>query len=206
MADHSFAFAESTQPLPDTLDVENAERVLALAHRGFEVRQGLTAYYAGSVAVMALQPHIKRVCPNDATDARFGSEASTAEWLNKDGGRNMFVLLKDQERLGQRLVGYGWTGPATVDELPGSETTFAVRLGKEAVGKHLSLSFTSLIIAGSREMFGSQNFWLETWESNQPAVATYKKAGFEIVQAMPEIRGKGRQKKYLDARLFMTLS
>lgn len=206
MAINSLLFAEATQQLPSTLESEQAEMVDSLAQRGYEVRQGLTPYYAGAIGMMALQPHIHGAYPMDASGSRFASEGSTAEWQSRDGGKHMFLLLKRWDNSFQRLVGYGWTGPETPEELPDSETTFALRLGEEGIGKHLELPFAELIIAGSRRIFEAKNFWLETWASDKSAVTTYEEAGFEIAHEVKAVRGSLRQKKNMDTRLYMTLS
>ncbi len=205
MAIHSLSFAEAAQPLPNTLDAEHADTLFSLAQRGFEVRHGLTAFYAGSIGIMALQPHIHEALPKDASDSRFASERSTAEWQGRDGGRNMFLLLKYRGN-NKRLVGYGWTGPEISEQLPDGDTTFAARLGTEALGKQLELPFTELIIASSRKMFKAKNFWLETWASNKPAVEAYQKAGFKIVHEAKAARGRLMQARSIDTRLHMFLS
>lgn len=178
MANFPDTFAEQLQPLPDDLGEAGNAAAAALAEKGFVVMAGLTRNYVGALTIMAAQRETREYCPKDPTEARFATEESTEKWLSKNGGRGMFLLL---ERLGDDaldLAGYGWTGLEESEEVPGGETTFAIRIGEHSQGLGLATPFTKLIVAGSARLFGARNIWLETWKGNGKAVGAYNSAGF----------------------------
>jgi len=160
--------------------------VEALADKGFEVRAGVTPYYAGSIAVMSAEPHIVQFCPKDPTEKRFATKESMEAWLQKgddslgEYGRGMFLLVRKVGEGGLRLAGYGWTGPESSTRVPRGTTTFAVRIGVEGQGKGLAKPFTQLIVDGTATLFNARDIWLETWQGNH-AAKVYRDVGFEYV-------------------------
>jgi RimJ/RimL family protein N-acetyltransferase len=196
-------FAEGSFTLPaHTMEVEDRDALEALSHNGYEIRYGLTAAYAGSIAVLANQSHIKEFSPKDSAE-RFTTIPDSEDWLKKSGGVGMFILLKDDDRV-QRVAGYGWTTPKVNPAIPGSQTAFEIRLGESARWQNLAAPFGRLILAGSSAIYGSRNFWLETWESNTAAVRAFHRMGFEISGAFPQKRQDSRGRDYDDRRLFMS--
>lgn len=171
-------FANEVAPLPNQLDAAANSARRRLMEKGFVVGAGLTRSYAGAISVMAKQPHIEEMCPRDAR-TRFATEETTADWLGKGGGRNVFLLLKNAGSTGLRLAGYGWTGAESNPVVPGGETTFAVRIGNEGRGQRAASDFSRLIIAGSAALYGTKRTWLETYQGNSSAVGAYLSAGFE---------------------------
>jgi hypothetical protein len=178
-------FADNMRPLPENLGEIGAATAAELAERGFVVEAGLTPYLAGAIGQIATQEHIKEYCPKDETAARFESEASTAEWLTKNGGRAMFGIGRVLGNGSRRWVGYGWTGPEESEELSDCHVTFAVRLGKEGLGNGLAVPFTKLIVIGSAALYGARDIGLETWASNK-AAKKYEDAGFIFVGSEKE--------------------
>lgn len=175
--------------------------VKELNERGFGVLVGLSEKQWPQILKLANQPHIKKYCPNDCTDKRFASLESTRKWLAS--GRAVFMLTRTEDK--NNVIGYGWVGTKATAEVPGGETTFAVRLGEQALGQKLSEPFSRAIIDVSNKMFGLKNFWLETWASNGGAVHAYQKLGFELVSQREDKRAEGND-VIDDTRLFMTLS
>lgn len=172
------------------------------------VVQGLTPYYAGSIALMADQKHIRRFSPEDHRASRFATEASTRRWLASESGKAVFLLLEPVDGADdRRLAGYGWAAPATTPFVDGGETVFAVRLGERYRSTGLSTPFGNVILEASRQMFRARNFWLSTWATNRAAVRAYGRLGFEIAYEMDpttERKGPGLQEE-LDARIYMKL-
>jgi RimJ/RimL family protein N-acetyltransferase len=197
-------FLDESYTLPaHTMEAEDRDALEALSHNGYEIRYGLTAAYAGSIAVLANQGHIREFSPKDAAD-RFKTIPDSEKWLAGSGGVGMFILLKDDDWV-QRVAGYGWTTPRENPAIPGSQTAFEIRLGESARDKKLAATFGRMIIAGSAAIYGSRNFWLETWESNSAAVRAFHRIGFEITGAFPQKRQDTIGREYEDHRLFMAL-
>ena len=174
--------------------------------KGYTVATGLTEYYAGSIALMACQPHIQEYCPSDSTEARFGTLGSTRQWLQHDGGRGFFLLLEGRGDTG-RLAGYGWAGVKHCDHLPDHPITSAYRIGQKALGKGLAKDFIQVVVSGTHAMYSDgEGIGLETWESNR-AAALYYQIGFTLLfesteyELRPTLANEGGV--VLDRRLFM---
>lgn len=173
-----------------------------LSERGYEVHVGLTPELADQILRMSREPSIREFCPKDSGQ-RFSDRPAAERWLSK--GRALFVLLKRQPDDGLTLAGYGWAGSGTSPEVPGGQTTFAIRIGEAGQGQGLAAPFSWLIIAGSAALYGAQDFWLETWASNGGAVHIYHKLGFETVAEKPDQRLNGAGETINDTRLYMSL-
>ncbi|HSW85606.1 MAG TPA: GNAT family N-acetyltransferase [Candidatus Saccharimonadales bacterium] len=170
-----------------------------LADRGYEVLAGLNSEFAAQILTMSGEPAIREYCPKDLSE-RFTDQAATQKWLSKQ--RAVYLLIKQGE---QELAGYGWAGPASSSNVPGGETTFALRIGESGHGQGLAAPFSWLIMAATAVHYGAQNFWLETWSSNGAAVHIYQKLGFENTTEVPSKRLTLNGEKISDTRLFMTL-
>lgn len=201
MATFPTDFANSPEPLRGGLGEPDSD-IKFLADRGLVVLSGLTREHAGVLTQLALQPHIKEYCPNDCTDKRFASLESTQRWLK--AGRGVFLLAKESGSEYQ-VVGYGWVGSKETPEVPGGKTTFALRLGKEALGQKLSVPFSKVILEAAKKLYGAANIWLETWQSNEAAVHGYQKLGFQLVNKKSAKRKTGTGQELDDTRLFMKL-
>ena len=201
-------FVPEEQAVPYTLPLEDYDTIQSFSHNGFEVKYGLTAGFAGSIAIMAHKDKlIREYCPLDAYE-RFQSVPDAEKWLERSGGAGFFMLLRDEEVSNQtriqRLVGYGWTADKSHPVIPGSETALEIRIGQAARGEGLAAGFGRIILAASRVVYGRQNFWLETWASNLPAVQAAYRMGFEKVQEIPQIRAVGLS-DVADRRFLMAL-
>src|ERR1700712_1337685 len=106
MATFPTTFAEQAATLEPGIGERGNAALDRLREKGYSVATRLTKYYAGAVGLMGAQRHIREYCPRDATLARFGSLASTEKWLQKGGGRGMFLLLRGIGPDAQ-LEGYG---------------------------------------------------------------------------------------------------
>lgn len=119
-------------------------------------------------------------------------------------GRLTFPLLQLAPRGHGELVGFGWMGPGVPrddePEVPGAETTFAIRLYEPALRQGNSLPFTQAMLHSHNERFGNRGVWLETWGDNAKALSTYRQAGFIPVA---ECVGTRHGKSY--PRIYMTL-
>ena len=169
---------QETTPALDTL-VPGLDTMVAmreLKQKGFEVTAGLRQADLADIRAIAGSEAVREYCPNDVA-ARFGSDAMTEEWLS--GGKAGFLL----RQIGSgALAGYGWTGPKASPQVPGGDTTFAIRLSPDFAGQHLATPFTATINAGTLALYGRhRQIWLETWGSNERAVHTYLNAGAELV-------------------------
>lgn len=207
------SFAESTAPLPSNLGDQATEAAAQLAEHGFVVHAGLTPEYAGVISQIARQAAIREYCPKDATESRFGTPESAAQWLKKGDeklrtyGRGMFVLL--HQTAGEpEVAGYGWTGPEASDHVPGGQVTFAVRMNEAFQGMRAARPFTTLIVAGSAALYGAEGVWLEAWASNIRATSTYERAGFvrhpEATTSIDQRPSLRRGRVLPDARLYMS--
>ncbi len=179
-----------------------------LHEKGFSVGIGLTEYYAGAIAVMSQQNHIREYCPNDSTEKRFGSLSSTARWLQKNGGRAMFLLLSNCD-FNTRLEGYGWTGIEPSNELPDHPITSAYRLGERVLGKGLSKDFIQVVVSSTHSLYEPKaGIGLETWRSN-PAATIYPKVGFVLITEAPDdelrptLDSSYEDGQVLDRRMYM---
>lgn len=157
---------------------ERGDKALAhLREKGFVLAAGLTEYYAGAISIMGEQKSIREYCPKDATPKRFANLPSTKQWLQKGGGRAMFLLLEEQS---ERLAGYGWTGVEPCEELPEHPITSAYRLSETHQGKRLSGDFVVAVAEATRTLYlDDEGIGLETWRSNG-AARLYPNVGFDI--------------------------
>jgi len=196
-------FADSARPLPaDILGGSDLEYIQRLTGKGYEIHTGLTPELAGRILTMSLEPNIREYCPKDSAE-RFADRQSTERWLKKN--REVFLLFKKAEAGNLELAGYGWSGTGSNDYVPGGKTTFALRIGEAGQGQGLAAPFSRLMIAATAGLYGSADFWLETWASNGAAVHIYHKIGFETVDEQPgERRGPGGE-KVPDTRIYMSL-
>jgi hypothetical protein len=176
MSQYPTTFAETHTPLDlYGLDELGREALISLQKQGFEVVSGIQREDVPEVTAIAGQTAVREFCRNDM-DTRFGDEPMVERWLQKKGGRGMFLL----RRLGN-IAGYGWTGAEECEEIPGSETTFAVRVNDKFSGQRLATPFTTVIVSDSVARFGASNISLETWGSNTKAVKAYLRAGADLV-------------------------
>ncbi len=208
MANFPTTFTDSPEILRGGIGVRGDRSLQRLEERGLYVAAGLSEYYAGAVGVMGSQPHIREYCPKDATNKRFGTLTSIEEWLQKGGGRGMFLLLEGAVR-GATLAGYSWTGPGPCDELPDHPITSAYRIGERAQGKRLSGDFVQVVVSATNALYApNEGIGLETWQSNK-AASLYPKIGFELVTQAPEpemrpsLREDAVDGKVEDLRLYM---
>lgn len=197
------AFDNQAEPLAAEFDEPTNAAINDLNHRGYIVLTGFTPELAEAVSKMANEEHIKEYCPRDCTDERFATVDSTQKWLSR--GHAVFVLAKQVGDGSWQPVGYGWSGPKTTGEVPGSRTTFAVRIGKAGLGQKLSLPFSQTIIGATAKIYDAKNFWLETWASNAGAVHVYEQLGFKLVNQKPSSRPTADGRTVADSRLFMSL-
>lgn len=192
---------ESVSIASHLADADSQQAIQLLSEKGFEVSVGLTQAYAEAIIAMALEPGIQEYCPNDCSK-RFKDMPAVENWLSKQ--RATFLLLQRTDT-GLALAGYGWAGAETSEHVPGGETTFAIRVGERGQGQGLATSFAQLIVSGSRELYGAQHFWLETWQSNGGAVHVYHKIGFEDVTTVAFERPTLAGGTVADTRIFMRL-
>ncbi len=208
MANFPTTFTQSPETLFDGIGSRGDESLARLRERGFTVAAGLSEYYAGAVGIMGAQKHIVEYCPKDATSKRFGTLASTEEWLQKGGGRGMFLLLEGEGGDGA-LAGYGWAGMGPCDELPDHPITSAYRIGESARGQRLSGDFVQVVVSATNALYApDEGIGLETWNRN-PAARLYPKVGFELVHESPQwelrptLEPNCVDNKTWDRRLFM---
>lgn len=190
MANFPTTFADTVQELPEHMPGTAETAKADLAEKGYKVVVGLTEVYAADLIKMTQEPHIKENCPNDS-GKRFMDIEATREWLTKNGGRAVFLLVRLSDNA---LAGYGWTGVGGAAEFPDGKVTFAIRVGEIGLGQRLSTSFSKMIILGSAKLYGAKDIWLETWLTNEAAIHAYHNAGFVDV---------GRTETEVGTRLFM---
>lgn len=208
MASYPTGFAERTTVIDGGIGQRGDAALARLLEKGFMVATGLTEYFAGAIGVMGYQPHIREYCPKDATESRFGTLASTEKWLQKGGGRGMFLLLRGKGENAQ-LEGYGWTGVEVCNELPDYPITSAYRIGERGQGKGLAKDFVQVVVSGTNTLYApNEGIGLETWKSNH-AASLYPKVGFVALAEAPEdelrptLNPDATDGKVLDRRLYM---
>ena len=208
MANYPTGFAEQVQTIDSSIGQLGDVALERLHEKGYTVATGLTEYFAGAVGVMGLQSHIREYCPKDSTESRFGTLQSTEKWLQKSGGRGMFLLLRDEDA-NARLEGYGWTGYEACNELPDHPITLAYRIGELGLGKGLATDFLQVVVSGSNSLYApGEGIGLETWRSNK-AASIYDKVGFVAIAEAPEdelrptLQTNATNGKILDRRLYM---
>lgn len=184
MANFPTTFAEQVELLEPGIGQRGDAALARLYDRGFRVGVGLTEYFAGAIGCMGYQKGIREYCPKDSTEKRFKSVGSTAEWLQKGGGRGMFLLLQGEGRTAS-LEGYGWTGVEPCKELPDHPITSAYRIGERFQGQGYGRDFVQVVVSGTHTLFApGEGIGLETWKSN-PAAGLYPKVGFVLVAEAP---------------------
>lgn len=181
-----------------TLEAAAGGAVEELKSMGYEIKYGLTKPITDKIIELTKEPAIREYCPKDSSE-RFKNLDATERWLSK--GRATFLLTNSE---GQ-LVGYGWAGVGSSSHVPGGETTFAIRIGQKGQGQGLATPFAKAIVFGSAELFGSKNFWLETWQSNGGAVHVYHKIGFQDIDQQSDHRPTKDGGTVQDTRLYMSL-
>ena len=193
----------ATHILPaDRFGEAGAQAIEQLAAKGYEVHYGLTPEFATAIITMAREPSIREYCPRDSGE-RFVDLDSTKLWLSK--GRTVFLLLKRTDSGELQLAGYGWAGAATSGQVPGGQSTFALRMGEAGQGQGLATPFAQLIVSAATVLYSAQNMWLETWASNGAAVHIYHKLGAVQVAEKPDQRPLPNGETVADTRLYMTL-
>ena len=204
-------FVELPQILEGDLGNRGQAALERLRQRGYQVSSGLNQFYADAIGSICRQAHIREYCPKDASPARFADEASTRNWLRKQGGRAVFLLLSESIEPAQ-LVGYAWSGleAEPVDE--NYPITTAYRLGQAALGRRLGSDFVQTVVSATATMFAKgRGISLETWQSNQPAINIYQKLGFFVLEASqasveewrPTLKVSAKAGRVKDRRLYM---
>jgi len=185
MASFPNGFAERTQTIDNDIGQRGDAALARIREKGYNVATGLTEYFAGSVAIMGYQSHIREYCPKDTTESRFVTLHSTEKWLQKNGGRAMFLLLQGEDDDAQ-LEGYGWAGLGQCDELPAHPITSAYRLGERVLGLGLAKDFVQVVVSGTNTLYADgEGIGLETWRSNH-AAGLFRKVGFTPITEAPE--------------------
>lgn len=208
MASFPTGFAERTEVLESGIGKRGDAALARMRGKGFFVATGLTEYFAGAVGLMGYQSHIREYCPKDATESRFGTLESTRKWLQKGGGRGMFLLLRGEVNNAQ-LEGYGWTGVEPCVELPDHPITSAYRIGARAQGKGLAKDFVQAVVSVTNALYApGEGIGLETWRSNH-AARLYPKVGFVALaeaaddELRPTLSPHAIFGEVLDRRLYM---
>lgn len=208
MASFPTGFAEHAEMLDGGIGQRGNAALERIQEKGFTVALGLTEYFAGAVGVMGYQEHIREYCPKDPTESRFGTLESTAKWLQKGGGRGMFLLLGGEGNNAQ-LEGYGWTGVEPCDELPDYPITSAYRIGERAQGRGFGRDFVQAVLSGTNAIFApGEGIGLETWRSNY-AADMYRRVGFVLLaeaaddELRPTLKPGTPDGKVMDRRLYM---
>lgn len=208
MASFPTGFVERVEALDEGIGQRGDAALVRLREKGFIVATGLTKYFASAVGAMGCQVHIREYCPKDATESRFGTLQSTEKWLQKGGGRGMFLLLRGEGDNAQ-LEGYGWTGVEPCVELPEHPITSAYRIGQRGQGQGLGKDFVQVVVSGTNAVYApGEGVGLETWRSNH-AANLYPKVGFVAIAEAPEdelrptLEPSAVDGKVLDRRLYM---
>jgi hypothetical protein len=208
MASFPTGFTEHAETLDGGIGELGDAALARIREKGFIVAVGLTEYFAGAVGVMGYQSHIREYCPKDATESRFGTWQSTETWLQKGGGRGMFLLLRGDGNNAQ-LEGYGWTGVEPCDKLPDHPITSAYRIGERGQGRGLGKDFVQVVVSGTNTLYApGEGIGLETWKSNH-AASMYPKVGFVLLaegaedELRPTLNPDAVDGMVLDRRLYM---
>ncbi|MDB5163877.1 MAG: hypothetical protein JWS12_495 [Candidatus Saccharibacteria bacterium] len=201
-------FTERAVTIEGNIGQRGDAALVRLQEKGFTVVTGLTEYFAGAVGVMGYQGHIREYCPKDSTESRFGTLQSTEKWLQKGGGRGMFLLLRGEGNNTQ-LEGYGWTGVEPCEELPDHPITSAYRVGERGKGQGLGKDFVQVVVSGTNTLYApGEGVGLETWRSNH-AANLYPRVGFVPLseaaedELRPSLQQDAVDGKVLDRRLYM---
>jgi len=203
MTDFPDNFDSATRLLSiDGLGQTGQEAMRQLNDKGFEVHLGLTPELADRILAMSQEPSIREFCPRDSGE-RFTDRSATEHWLTKR--RAVFLLFKKTDNGELNLAGYGWAGGARSSQVLGGQTTFAVRIGESGQGHGLAAPFSWLIVAGSAAVYGTRDYWLETWASNGAAVHIYHKIGFQTVSEKSDERPALSGERISDTRIYMSL-
>ena len=212
MASFPTGFAERTENLEGSIGQRGDAALVRMRERGFFVVTGLTEYFAGAVGIMGYQSHIREYCPKDSTESRFGTLQSTEKWLQKGGGRGIFLLLRGQQGHNPQLEGYGWTGVEPCDSLPDHPITSAYRIGERAQGQGLGKDFVQVVVSGTNARYApGEGIGLETWRSNS-AASLYPKVGFVLLaeavkdELRPTLIPDAVDSKIVDRRVYMGYS
>jgi len=198
MSQYPTELAPNVEPLPGFID--QAE----LNAKGLVVVRGLTLGLAEQLPKRSQEPAVIEFTPNDyirpdtGKPGRFFDVNSVVEWIAK--GRLALPLITTDEK----LMGILWMGPEKPGqeepEIPGANTTFAIRIYEGAAGQLNSLPYTKIGLAMHAELYNNDGVWLEAWGDNPKALNTYEKVGF-----IEEVRDVSKRHGQPKERVYMTL-
>jgi hypothetical protein len=185
MAHFPKTLVEQVQPITEDIGERGNDALARLNERGFTVARGLTPYYAGSLAVISQQDHIREYCPRDTAE-RFPTPPAIEKWHAKKDGRAPFLLLSDVmykgAPIGEAIDGYGWSGTEPCEALPDHPITTAYRLARRGLRQGLFGDFVQVVTSATNTFYAEgEGIGLETWFSNEKAVGAYEEVGYELL-------------------------
>jgi hypothetical protein len=178
----SFRTPERLNPANYTSYAGDALR--SLEDDGFYIERYTAVSDVDGLARISAQRGVRRYCRKDI--GRWGTVENATAQLAKKGGRLGFKLIQASDGY---MAGHGWTGIEPCAELPDADTTSAFRLDGEFAGQGLAARMTKVIIGVTKaDHAPDDGIGLETWASNIPANATYRRAGAQFVTARADWR------------------
>ena len=143
------------------------------------VQQGILDCHIDQLVQYSLSdPEVKKYTSDSK---RFNSRDAFFEWQRQ--GRIIYTLVDEQ----QNLLGIIWFGqkdpPISID----ANFTFAIRIYGTARGQGLSQEFMKIAfddLQKNQTHSHITGFWLETDQSNLPAIHSYEKFGFKSVSKL----------------------
>jgi len=143
------------------------------------VRRGWSSQISYELPQLSQQPHIRSSTPRDATQ-RFPDEKTGDIWYDNPQKEPIVYTLK-LGRVGAGVSGIVWFSHQIHADARGNKFTSGFRLYEGAVGKKLARPFSEVAHDDFAELYPGEGVWLETDESNKPAVRLYESLGYELV-------------------------
>ncbi|MGH7196020.1 MAG: GNAT family N-acetyltransferase [Candidatus Saccharimonadales bacterium] len=147
--------------------------------KDLQIVRGHSPELVAQLVEKSLQPHIQQSTPQDAA-RRFTSAETFANWNKPETA--LYMLLG---KSATDLAGIVWhrPAPAPLPEIAANHT-FAIRLYKDYLGQGLARPLMRACLKDYLNLPQAENFegvWLQTDESNEPALKSYQKSGYELV-------------------------